>query len=503
MKGWIKYIVTILWLQWINMSLFYAQNYSTIENFNHTNSLSTSAVMYNGRLYINGWMVDSISPYRNLNLFAEIDTSTGNRISYKKFSLATWDLNFDETCFLKLPDGRFVSGGAINLGARCLILFYDSLGVVTDTIPIQDSTSIHFYPKNLLYKDSSLYFLVGRTESDFDGNLWLVKIDLNGNIVWTQTYGVSNLTELAGSLLDLDTCILVGSARSTLNHVPNSIEDDSHTWLFTIDTAGNILNEWLDPDGRTYWPDRMLKTANGNIIMAGGYRGNYVWSDHYEVWWNGYVASFNLNSWSKDWWKQHGNLTNLTYFHDIDSVNGGYLLTGADAIDTPVVSSDPSGWLMKVDLNGDKIWETKYLPFAPGTIYECKLRETLFLPSGDMISVGWADNGQYHGWILRTDSTGCLAPNCAYIGINEPLPNNYSIKVYPNPAQTNLIFSYQSESQEPLQLDIFDMLGRMMYSKEIQTGNTPLNIETWPKGVYVYRLNSKGILIKAGKLIVE
>ena len=93
-------------------------------------------------------------------------------------------------------------------------------------------------------------------------------------------------------------------------------------------------------------------------------------------------------------------------------------------------------------------------------------------------------------------------------------PSSYSIStpeiqtmvpkvlVYPNPAESYIIFKYDGAEIENMQLEVFDMLGRQVFVKEIQN-NVQLNIEDWPKGLYMFNLKNKGILLNNGKFIIR
>jgi hypothetical protein len=75
--------------------------------------------------------------------------------------------------------------------------------------------------------------------------------------------------------------------------------------------------------------------------------------------------------------------------------------------------------------------------------------------------------------------------------------------VYPNPAQTYVIFKYDESIVEDVNLEVYDMLGRMICAKQIQQTNNLVSTEGWPPGIYVYRLSSKSTLLGTGKLIVQ
>lgn len=70
---------------------------------------------------------------------------------------------------------------------------------------------------------------------------------------------------------------------------------------------------------------------------------------------------------------------------------------------------------------------------------------------------------------------------------------NLTSKVYPNPTQDNITIECYSQNEEPIQIQIFDMLGKTTQSTEIhtvQSGKNTWNIPTqdWIQGVYYLQI---------------
>ena len=82
-----------------------------------------------------------------------------------------------------------------------------------------------------------------------------------------------------------------------------------------------------------------------------------------------------------------------------------------------------------------------------------------------------------------------------------PVLSNKSIKVYPNPATEGIICF---ENLEYDVLELFDSNGNKVESYDIAgQENYSIDVSRLTKGVYVYRLNSKGFIPVSGKVVVQ
>lgn len=89
---------------------------------------------------------------------------------------------------------------------------------------------------------------------------------------------------------------------------------------------------------------------------------------------------------------------------------------------------------------------------------------------------------------------------CETVGVKVVKGESREIKVYPNPTSGTLWLSVPSIAGEPLQLDIFDLLGRKVYSRLIHQSKSEIDITGLKSRAYYYVLYSKNILAK-GKII--
>ncbi len=72
------------------------------------------------------------------------------------------------------------------------------------------------------------------------------------------------------------------------------------------------------------------------------------------------------------------------------------------------------------------------------------------------------------------------------VGTNALYESDAPFWVYPNPVTTH--FAIASELTTPFDLTIYDVTGRLVFSKVNLTANTLVKTENWPQGVYIIRL---------------
>ena len=75
------------------------------------------------------------------------------------------------------------------------------------------------------------------------------------------------------------------------------------------------------------------------------------------------------------------------------------------------------------------------------------------------------------------------------------------VKVYPNPA-SGLIF-IENRSQQPLQFELYDQLGKLVLQTKVTGANESISIEHYDPGLYYYNISSENGLSRADKLIIQ
>src|SRR5205085_1790890 len=111
------------------------------------------------------------------------------------------------------------------------------------------------------------YLISGQTYSygNLDGDFYLVKTDASGNVQWEKTYGRAGLQECHYAQATPDGgCILVGDADDLSNGL-----GDTDVWLIKTDSVGNIVWEKVFGGTKKDGGKTVENTSDGGFIIAG------------------------------------------------------------------------------------------------------------------------------------------------------------------------------------------------------------------------------------------
>ncbi len=214
----------------------------------------------------------------------------------------------------------------------------------------------------------------GQTNSnddDVSGNhggtdLWLVKLDANGNKLWTKCYGGSG-NDYTGTVQATSDggFVLTGSSASTDGDIPGN-NGGLDFVVLKLDASGN--KQWAKNYGGPNDENNgaTLVGSDGSIVVAGetGGNGGDVSGFHggpYDMW----VIKLT-SSGTKVWQNCSGG-------DDIDQAlglvatsDGGYMMSGytySMDIDPTLGSGYRDAWLVKLSSGGTQVWQK---PYGPG-----------------------------------------------------------------------------------------------------------------------------------------
>lgn len=82
-------------------------------------------------------------------------------------------------------------------------------------------------------------------------------------------------------------------------------------------------------------------------------------------------------------------------------------------------------------------------------------------------------------------------------------PATRILKFYPNPATTQITFSFNTEYDKELSFQIFNFIGKKVYEVQSLTPTTNVNLNDFYRGVYIFQLRDKaGRIVDSGKFQV-
>lgn len=218
------------------------------------------------------------------------------------------------------------------------------------------------------------YFLAGYTYS-YGGDIqsgnhggsdiWLIKTDLNGNIVWEKTYGGKNGEILQSArLIKNGNLLLYGSTNSNDGDIKSGNNGTSDAWVFEIDPTGKIVWE------KTFGGNDLDIFFTSQQTLDGGYIfGGLSFSNDFDVQSGNKGASdfwiVKTDSIGNIKWEKTFGGTNWERVFSIDQMSSGeYIAAGPVGSNDGDIKSinhgDRDFWVIKLDLMGNLIWEQTY-----------------------------------------------------------------------------------------------------------------------------------------------
>jgi len=238
------------------------------------------------------------------------------------------------------------------------------------------------------------YIIVGETNSFTSGNkdVYLVKTDVNGNYIWTKTYGgpdtehgysVQKTTD--GGFIVTGTSFGVGG---------------SDIFLIKTDINGDTL--WTKVYGGTTYDvsSAVQQTTDGGYIVAG--RTSDTGSGYADV----YLIKMNPNG-DVLWTKTFGGQDSEESTSVQQTTDGGYIITGYTL---SFGAGDYDIYLIKTDANGSLLW-SKTIGEA-GYEVGNSVQQT---SDGGYIVAGYTSNDFY---LIKTDMNGDTLWTKSYGGID-------------------------------------------------------------------------------------
>ncbi|RFS13855.1 3-coathanger stack domain-containing protein [Emticicia sp. C21] len=283
-------------------------------------------------------------------------------------------------------------------------------------------------PSEILALPNNEFMLIGTSISDIGrdkttprlGNpdyedIWVVKIDGNGNKLWDRTFGSSDRDGVAGAVITLDgNVVLAGTRRQS---------DNYDYQIIKININGDLLWQRFFT-GDSYDSVYCIAQSSDNGVIVSGYSDSGVANNKsapskggYDYW----VLKIDGNG-DKVWDKAFGGSGYDVGNAILKTNDNFYYLLGTSS--SPI-SGDKSKesyggediWVVKINENGDKIWDRTFgglqtEQFVKGLVLPnnsfivgC---ETYSSNSGEINEPMYATDNMYVQdiWIVKVDSEG-------------------------------------------------------------------------------------------------
>lgn len=352
-----------------------------------------------------------------------------------------------------------------------------------------------------------------------DNDVWLFKVDSLGILEWEKTLGNQYLdngvTMIYNSLGNL---LLIGAAAGHGGIVECYPDENwGDVWLLELDVQGNILNQYCyggsDYDLgyliiELYEGYAFIGTTDSNDGDVSGLHGppggppsgwNDIWlvklDEQMEIVWQKCLGGSNGDS--------------PNYFTQTE--DGGFIIMGITYSNNGDVSGNHSQplntdiWTVKLDNMGNIEWQRCFGSLGQEKIgihsvvkrsdYNYVIAAETNFTSDDVQCTIHASM-DYDTWLFEIDLEDTTS-------IYEDIVMQDNLRVYPNPAKDYVVFAtFAKATVVKGELIILNIFGQEMARQPITCEKTVIDLRQWQTGVYFFRAEIDGINY-SGKIMVQ
>jgi hypothetical protein len=324
----------------------------------------------------------------------------------------------------------------------------------------------------------------------------LTKIDLNGNILWTNSHNDIQNYKPKGILQDINTnqFLVVGSEYDfdIQNNKPfikklNNAGDLQSSFPLNFEFGGEMNN---------------IKQLNdGNFIACGT-----KYSDpNISVWplKKGVVLKFDING-NILWSKTYGEHCVLNDFSDIVILDNDEIVVAGsvDTIFNYLLVNFSNFQLYKLSANGDSLW-SRMIDIYPGFYGEDFFKQIVKTNDQGFAMTGYYINDYPTKFVLvKTDEYGCVVENCQTASLENEQGDTSKNLVFPNPTDENIYIN--NEHFEINNFELLDLSGQI-----ILIGNTQFEkeivipVSNLANASYFLKLYKENKIVKNELIIVN
>jgi hypothetical protein len=192
----------------------------------------------------------------------------------------------------------------------------------------------------------------------------ITKLDANGNKQWVKVFGGTDLDEAKAIAVTPDgDFIVAGYTKSNDGDLAKAVVGWSDFWIMKIDTDGKV--KWSKSYGSTDidQANAVVATTDGGCVVTGFTEGNNGdvsgnHSKYQDIW----IVKLDAQG-NKQWAKTYGGSQWEVANSITASPDGGYAIAGyalSNDGDVKGIHGSHDIWVIKVDANGNKLWDKCY-----------------------------------------------------------------------------------------------------------------------------------------------
>lgn len=454
-------------------------------------------------------------------------------ITFEKIYHHNWQQSSRD--IVELADGSYLIAGFTNNQIfDDMDLYVLKVNSVGDTLWTKSyggpepEYAYHILPYN------NFFYILGYSQSygggDYDA--YLIKINQDGEAIWTKTYGGWGNEEGREIILTSDNhLVFVGSSNS-------ADLADLDIFITKIDLEGNeIWTKYIGGTEKEY--GNCIKLCNDGGFIIGGETFSYDRGDG-----DAYLIRTNANG-DTIWTKTYGGLLADEIKSIICNADGSFTMAirdssnGSGDIDVEIMKTDSNGniiwdkvygsydkdtpktiyptndngyivgaitrsfglinpdmWLIKLNADGDSIWTRRFGLYDHEHCHAAKQSS-----DGGYLSVGhsrsYSPNREFEIMFVKLNEEGMLQSNDTKLGSDEEM------KVFPNPAN-DMIYIEFPESSIDTEIFVKNTMGQIVLKYKFQNGvnRTAINLANQAKGMYIVEFRTSNDIKFSKKIMM-
>jgi hypothetical protein len=368
----------------------------------------------------------------------------------------------------------------------------------------------------------------------------IAKFDNNSNHIWTTYYSFNGNYMLA--IKSTTSALYV---RGRINNCNPAFPSDNNYYGSVNGyqpTPLSCLNTFLSKfsisgqrDWSTYYagssstPKKSVDVFQNKVYFSGASSSNLVTTPGVFQGLAGqefppYLVQFTENG-TRDWGTYNGSNVGYPPFggnygadYTTTDESGGIYLSGVTSLRTNFATNlayqtnlmgQTDGYVCKFDNQGQKIWGTYY----GGNLSEFDMimypsnNNTFFVAGTSSSTTGLTTPNCYQPNISTYDIDNGT-PNNIFIAHFVPIPlttntfNTVNISIYPNPNNGTFTVSGKNDFLVNSNLEIYDILGKLLFQQKLHKNETEINLENFSKGIYIAKITTNDTILNS-KICIE
>ncbi len=332
------------------------------------------------------------------------------------------------------------------------------------------------YVHSIQATDDGGYIVFAYTISYGAGSrdFYLMKVNQSGDSLWARTYG--------GAGMDLGSTVLQTADGGYLltGYTESFLDPTGDVYLVRTDAFGDTL--WTRTYGEEGYDraNHVLATQDGGFLLVG------ITQSLGEASENGLLIKTDAQG-AVEWMTVFGDEHRNSFAHARQLPNGDYIVVGGGASGT---TNDYDVYLVRFDSEGDALW-TRYFggEESDGGTWVLPTSDGGFAVVGR--SESFVPDHYYDLYFLKTDGDGLLSAG----NQQQPLPPSCILhQNYPNPFNPGTTISFELARPLTVSLIVTDALGREVArlvdneSRNAGSHSVLFDARALPSAVYFYRL---------------